>query len=146
MKQSIVIYSINTKVYLVHKDYKDKQLQNGKIIPARVKTYENKKGQIIPICHAIGDSKKHPLSTDCYYLFTNINDAVQAICTTPLEFESIEPIKVARKPSIDLFDTYRIEAMKGFVNAFKTWNEGTVSECVIYSNAIAEEMMRRKKN
>lgn len=78
------IYPIGTKMFMVHKKYPTEKLPGGSVIPVRVQSYENNSGAVVPICSKIGQSKTR-YSTDMYYLYTDLIQAIQAISTNPEE-------------------------------------------------------------
>ena len=81
--ETIKIYPLGTKIYLTHKKYKKERLQGGKIIPCKIKSYENKNGKIIPICSEIGNSKMF-YDLSCYNHNMTIEQAIECICSIPV--------------------------------------------------------------
>lgn len=60
---------IGDKVYLVYKQYHDTNLPGGRMYPCKVKTFENKQGEILPVLVEIGtkrelDPRLHYMSKD----------------------------------------------------------------------------------
>lgn len=60
---------IGDKVYLVYKQYHDTNLPGGRMYPCKVKTFENKQSEILPVLVEIGtkrelDPRLHYMSKD----------------------------------------------------------------------------------
>lgn len=138
------IYPIGSKVFLVHKQYKDKKLNGGKIIPCKVKTYENVNGKILPVCSIIGDSRK-TIMEDSYYLFDNVNDAIEAISPEPISIEKIEINPIKPIPQIARKEKYKVAAMQSLISSNKEFDEKFISNIATYSEMIANEMIKREK-
>jgi hypothetical protein len=68
-------FKIGSKCLLVHRKYCRSNLVGGRIIPVRVKTWENKKGIPEPVFTIIG-SPKHELTLDYYVAFIDEQKAI----------------------------------------------------------------------
>jgi len=75
----MAIYKIGTQVYGVHKKYVDENLKNGKIIVARIKTYENIDGEVCAIAKEVGQSRV--IDNRVCYIYTDLEVAIKAITT-----------------------------------------------------------------
>jgi len=82
MKTNFEQLSIGSKIFLVHKRYVDENLENGKIIVCRVKSFCNKNGEIFPIYAEVGKASNSP-DAAVHKLYTSIEDAIDAIRTKP---------------------------------------------------------------
>lgn len=69
---------IGTLVYAVHNKYVSKEAKEGRILVCRIKTFENKKGDILPVLHLVGYSKQE-IDTKTYQIFIQLSDAINAI-------------------------------------------------------------------
>lgn len=76
--------NIGDLVYAVHKKYVDEKL-GGRIIVCRVRTFENSKGEIIPILTEVGNVKNR-ITSENNYIYHHINAAIDAIRTKPVNF------------------------------------------------------------
>ena len=79
MAKKEVILDIGSKCYLVRREFAFKKRIGGKIIPARLKTYENIAGKVEPVFTAIGGSSANELRLTHYIPFINTQEAVDAI-------------------------------------------------------------------
>lgn len=66
-------------MYAVHKSYIDKKLNNGTIIPCKIKTYMNTDGKIVPVLREIGGKTEPKAHT--HYVYDTLEKAVKAITT-----------------------------------------------------------------
>jgi hypothetical protein len=66
------------KAYLVHTRYAVEKKPNGRIIPARLKTYKNQNGKIVPVYAEIGNSRNE-ISTDTYKVYHTLEKAIEGI-------------------------------------------------------------------
>lgn len=73
-------YKIGAQMFAVHKKYADDNVRGGRIIVCRVKTYENKSGQVIPVLTEVGNAKRE-IPVDTHYFYHNLTDAIDAITT-----------------------------------------------------------------
>lgn len=71
---SAPLYKIGTTLYLVNKAWKSKK-HGARIIVARVVTYENYEGTVVPILV----NKKTEYSIKTHKVFTNLEEAVNAL-------------------------------------------------------------------
>lgn len=73
------VLKINTSVYAVSKTYIDSvlPLNGARVIPCRIKTYQNDKGSIITICSS--SIVKGEITSNSHKLFQNLEDAIVAI-------------------------------------------------------------------
>lgn len=74
-------FKIGAKCLLVHRAYCKKNILGGRIIPARVKTWENKTGFPEPIFTIIGQPK-YELTLANYIPFMDEQEAIDAIKIT----------------------------------------------------------------
>jgi len=72
------ILKIGTVVYAVHKSYVELNV-GGKIIPSRIKTYENVDGEVRPVLRVIGE--KREVTHAFHNIYENFDDAIDAITT-----------------------------------------------------------------
>ena len=69
---------IGAMVYAVHNKYVSKEANNGRIQVCRVKTFENKDGEIIPILTIVGNSKQELVGTT-HAIYITLPEAIDAI-------------------------------------------------------------------
>jgi hypothetical protein len=70
--------TIGDKCFLVRKEYIGLNANGARIIVAKVKTFENKKGIAIPIFTEVGNSKRE-LTMENYLPFVEVSKAIEAI-------------------------------------------------------------------
>jgi hypothetical protein len=75
------ILDIGTRMYAVHKDYKDKGMEGGRVVVCRIKSYKNVSGKVVPILGEIGT--KTEINPQTHYTYTDLGKAVDAITTEP---------------------------------------------------------------
>jgi len=68
---------IGTTVFCVHNDYVDKNVNGAKIIPCKVRSYQNMDGVIRPLVRPVGS--RNDLSLKNHILYTDLDKAVKAI-------------------------------------------------------------------
>lgn len=73
-----------TKVYLVHNQILSGESKTGRIVIAKIKTYQRTlRGELLPVCVEVGNTKGELRignnKTEGYALFTSISDAVNAM-------------------------------------------------------------------
>lgn len=73
-------FKIGAQMFAVHKKYADENIRGGRIIVCRVKTFENKTGDILPVLTEVGNAKRE-IPADSHYFYTNLSDAIDAIRT-----------------------------------------------------------------
>lgn len=71
---------IGAVVYAVHTKYVEENIQGGKIQVCRVKTFENKGGEIMPVLTVVGNSRTE-LNTTQHKLYLELPEAINAIRT-----------------------------------------------------------------
>lgn len=71
---------IGTTLYCVYMTYIDDKMSGGKIIPCRVKSYQNIQGEIHPVLTEIGNSRRE-VSPTTHYIYEDVRDAIAAIDT-----------------------------------------------------------------
>ena len=71
---------IGDKNYLVHSKYIKENLNGGRILVCKVKSFQNYGGKIMPIYTEVGNSKHSP-DLSVYKPFTDIENAIEAIKT-----------------------------------------------------------------
>jgi len=70
--------TIGSKCFLVHRSYANQKKWGGKIILAKVKTFENRKGFVTPIFYELG-RKSVEMTVDHYIPYIDIKEAIKAI-------------------------------------------------------------------
>lgn len=96
MVQNFEQLKIGTIIYLVHKKFADSStLFGGKVIVCRVRSFCNREGKIFPIYREVG-SKWSP-DPNTHYVYTRIEDAIQAIRTEGLKTELPEHVFTVRE-------------------------------------------------
>ena len=74
--------TIGSRVYVVHKDYANKNKINGRVVLARITAFVNKNGTVAPEFRLIGQHGATPdISTSHYEWFTDIELAIDSIKT-----------------------------------------------------------------
>lgn len=73
-------YKIGSIMYAVHHKYPDENLAGGRVIVCRVKTFENRKGHILPVLTEVGNAKRE-ICPITHLFFTNVTEAINAIST-----------------------------------------------------------------
>jgi hypothetical protein len=68
---------IGMTVYCVHKDYVDKNVNGAKVIPCKIRSYQNMEGTVQPMVRAVGS--RNDLSLKNHTLYTDLDKAVKAI-------------------------------------------------------------------
>lgn len=71
--------SIGDKCLLVRREYGFQNKIGGRIIPARVKTFQNIKGIVEPVFAEIGNAKNNELTLSKYFVFTDLQKAIDSI-------------------------------------------------------------------
>lgn len=72
--------TIGSKCYLVHKGYAFKNKIGGRIVPARVSTFVNTRGEVEPEFVKIGNSKQE-MTMKNYVPFVDVQSAIDSIVT-----------------------------------------------------------------
>lgn len=88
------ILPINTTVYAVSKSYSEKKLPllGARVIPCKVKTYQNDKEHIVMICKS--SEFKTEVTSSSHIIFESLNDAVESITEVLVKIpEKKAPIK-----------------------------------------------------
>ena len=70
--------ALGSQMYAVHKKYQDEKINGGKVIVCRVKSFENKGGEILPILTEKGNVKR-VVDPKSHYLFIELPKAIDAI-------------------------------------------------------------------
>lgn len=78
LKKTTDQLTIGSKCYLVHKGFAFKKKWGGKIVTARVTTFVNMKGDIIPEFKEVGNVKNE-MTTTHYVPFVDVQSAIDAI-------------------------------------------------------------------
>lgn len=73
-------FKIGVQMFAVHKKYVDENLHGGRIIVCRVKTFENKVGEILPVLTEVGNAKRE-ISPTTHYIYNHLESAIEAITT-----------------------------------------------------------------
>lgn len=73
-------HKIGAQMFAVHKKYADENVRGGRIIVCRVKTYENKSGEVIPVLTEVGNTKRE-IPVDSHYFYHTLSEAIDAIRT-----------------------------------------------------------------
>lgn len=69
---------IGTTVYAVHKHYVKAKVKHGaKVIPCKIKGYENIEGSVVPMLKVIGN--KMEVVATAYNLYSTTEDAIKVI-------------------------------------------------------------------
>ena len=71
---------IGDKVYMVYKKYYDENLTGARMHVCKVKTFQNKQGEIIPVLVEIGNTK-HELDPRLYYISKDPDVAMKYLVT-----------------------------------------------------------------
>lgn len=71
------LLDIGDKGYLVSKHFAGKGLKGGKVLPARVRTYQNISGTVEPVFQSPGI--RYDLTLSQYEYFDDIKEAVKSI-------------------------------------------------------------------
>jgi len=69
---------IGAMVYAVHNKYVSKKASHGRIQVCRVKTFENKDGEIVPVLTVVGNSKQELIAAS-HSIYISLPDAINAI-------------------------------------------------------------------
>ena len=143
--KKLKIYPIGTKVFLTHKKWKDKKISGGRVIPCKVKSYENIGGNIIPICSEIGASK-NTYTTNIHYLHISIEEAVLAISTDDLDIELIEnTITIRNSITTNKKEMIKLAAMKSLIASTRNFDDNFIKNIENWSELIAEEFVKQFK-
>lgn len=74
--------TINSKIFVVHKAYANQNKPGGRVVLARVTSFVNKNGKVVPEFRLIGQPGATPNVSECQYeWFTNIELAIDSIRT-----------------------------------------------------------------
>lgn len=73
--------NVGTRVYAIHKRYVDEKLSGGKVKVCKVKTFQEKKGEIVPVLTEVGNAKQE-LDTTNHYLYWDMDVAIEALKST----------------------------------------------------------------
>lgn len=78
-KMNIGFKRIGTTVYAVHNHYlqKNKSKHGAKVVPCKIKAYENIEGKVLPILRAIGSKTEMPATS--WTLYSTTEEAINAI-------------------------------------------------------------------
>lgn len=79
-KTTVQFFKIGATMYAVHKRFKDEKIVGGRVIVCRVKTFENRGGEILPVLTEVGNAKRE-INPVTHYFFDQIDEAVEAITT-----------------------------------------------------------------
>ena len=143
--KKLKIYPIGSKVFLTHKKWKDEKIFGGRVIPCKVKSYENIGGTIVPICSEIGNSR-NTFTTSTHYLHTSIEEAVLAISTDDLEIELIEnTITVRNSVTTNKKEMIKLAAMKSLIASTRNFDDNFIKNVENWSELIAEEFIKQFK-
>jgi len=76
---------INTTVYAVSKSYSEKKLPllGARVIPCKVKTYQNDNQNIVMVCKS--SEFKAEVTSNSHIIFEKLEDAVAAITEIPVK-------------------------------------------------------------
>ena len=90
------ILPINTAVYAVSKSYSEKRLPllGARVIPCKVKTYQNDKENIVMICRST--EFKTEITTNSHIIFESLNDAVDSITEIPVKVVKVKKIAIKK--------------------------------------------------
>ena len=77
---------IGDKVYLVYKKYYDENITGARMYPCKVKTFENKQGEILPVLVEIGtkrelDPRLHYMSKDPEVAIKYLETLIEKPCS-----------------------------------------------------------------
>lgn len=80
----MTILAINKTVYAVSKSYSEKKLPllGARVIPCKVKTYQNDNENIVMICKS--SEFKAELTSNSHHIFEKLEDAVKSITMIPV--------------------------------------------------------------
>ena len=80
-KKVVDTLTIGSKVFLVHRDYafKPKSHWGGIILQAKVRTFMNVKGNVVPLFREIGNNKRGDLLMAQFIPFDSVQKAIDAI-------------------------------------------------------------------
>ena len=86
MKEKKEKLQINDKVYLVYKYREDQKIMHARIYPCKVKTFENKQGEILPVLVEIGtkrelDPRLHHMSKDPEVAIKYLKTLIEKPCS-----------------------------------------------------------------
>ena len=70
--------TLGAQMYAVHKKYPDEKMNGGKIIVCRVKSFENRAGEILPILTEKGNAKR-VIDPKAHHLYFELPKAIDAI-------------------------------------------------------------------
>lgn len=74
--------TIGSRVFVVHKSYAHKKKLGGRVVLARITSFVNKNGIVLPEFRLIGQAGATPdISTSHYEWFTDIKLAINSIKT-----------------------------------------------------------------
>ena len=68
---------IGSQIYLVHKDYVNKNFNGSSIRICRIKSYQNVNGKVLPIVREVGSSNS--IQAEYYITFQDLDKAIEAI-------------------------------------------------------------------
>lgn len=112
------VYTIGTQVFAVYKKYVDDNLPGATIKVCRVKSFQNKGGDILPVIREVGNSKQE-MDVSSYHLYTDLGKAVNAITTvwpeeedTPVESDELFTAKDMRLEINCILSTIETSAME----------------------------------
>ena len=70
---------IGSQIYAVHRKYVDEKI-GGKIIVCRLKTFENRGGEIMPVLTEKGNAR-YVIPAETHYVYVELSKAIDAIRT-----------------------------------------------------------------
>jgi hypothetical protein len=71
---------IGSQIYAVHHKYAEENIRGGKIRVCRVKTFENRGGEIVPVLTEKGNARQE-IDANTHKIYINLSDAIDAIRT-----------------------------------------------------------------
>jgi len=71
--------TIGSKCFLVNRDYAFKKKIGGIILLAKVRTFGNVQGNVVPLFREIGNSKRGDLGLRNYVPFVTVQEAIESI-------------------------------------------------------------------